>query len=959
MLNKKFTWLVTLLISGVSIFYLSFTRVAQRVDREAEIYATDEDGSISYKKKKAYLKEKEDEVVYSFLHNKYTLKEVREKELALGLDFKRGVHITLRISAPDIIRELVGEVSHEPKFLEVFQLAQKKYKELESGDFVEQFYLAHQELFLNTPFNNYFISRSKDGGITPSSTDNDVLKFIRSTIISEVKRSLPILDNRINQSGLSQVTINQTPNSDTVEVELPGVADTSGIKKLLADPAKLVFYLVEQDRKKIESIYSELYQNESLSRLKELLIIAPKGNSYMVLCKSENEEEIREILNSDLLTNIPIMEGYKLIIDAYPSERNENSYFSLYLVSAWGGEGLLEGNIISNADISIVGGKYHVTLKMNRNYINEWYEITKKYIGSSIAITLDDQVYSAPTLQVPIPNGHCSISGKFTIEEANQLIAAITSGSLPASFNVESETIIGPTLGKLAQKQGLLSMLIALILILFFMLSYYAGAGGIANIALFINLLFTLGFLAAFQAVFTLSGVAALLLSCGMSVDGCVLLFEAIRNNLRAGISKQEAIRKGYSKASSAIIDSNITTLIVGLVLYFLGQGIVKGFAIVLILAIGTNLFTSVILTRLLIMFFGVERIGYSFKWTESLLTQFKINFYEKRKFAYLFSFIFITVGMMSLYKNGLPMGVDFKGGRTYVFSFDNPVELKGLKNKLEESLEGSSVSIRNYGTNNTIKITTGYLTDTSNEEIDKEVEAIIIKGLEEATGSSYVDSLLEENSHIEKSEKTNNDSFTLVRSSRVGASIAENVVNAAKLAILLALLLIFLYILLRFGRWQYSLTAILALLHDILGVFAAVGMARQLGVTYELDQVVFTSLLTLIGYSINDTIVVYDALRLEGKFSSINELIQKANKAMNITLSRTLITSFTTLLTVLVLFFFGGESLKGFSFTMTIGILFGTYSSVMIATPLSIDLIRLLDRSNNKGNMDKEVTKN
>jgi SecD/SecF fusion protein len=571
---------------------------------------------------------------------------------------------------------------------------------------------------------------------------------------------------------------------------------------------------------------------------------------------------------------------------------------------------------------------------MNAEGARKWRQLTSDNIGRRIAVVLDDYVYTAPVVNGEIPSGQSEISGNFTLVEAQDLANILKSGSLPAPTQIVEESIIGPTLGKEAQNQGILSMVGGLALVVLFMMGYYSKGGLVAVAALVFNIFFILGILAQLGTALTLPGIAGIVLTIGMSIDANVLIFERIKEELRNGMGLMSAINVGYSKAFSAILDGNVTTFIVGAILYALGQGPVKGFAIVLMIGIACSFFTAVFITRVIIHWMTKKgdksSINFTAPFAKNALTGMNIDFMSKRKFAYLVSTSIIVLGLGIALVNGLKFGVDFTGGRSYVVAFNEPVVPSDLKVGLDGEFDGS-VEVKTYGSNNILKVTTSYLINEDDDESNKAVEAKVKEGIASLTGFTY----------NENATQLSDGQFSITGSSKVGATVADDIKASSVEAIIFALMGIFLYILLRFRKWQYSLASIIALVHDTLFVIAAFAIGSSLGATFEIDQVFVAAVLTVIGYSINDTVIIFDRIRENVENRGTQKLIKVFNDSINQTLSRTLITSFTTMIVVVVLLLFGGEVLRGFSFALFVGIVVGTYSSIYIATPIVVDLMK------------------
>jgi len=551
-----------------------------------------------------------------------------------------------------------------------------------------------------------------------------------------------------------------------------------------------------------------------------------------------------------------------------------------------------------------------------------------------IAIVLDNTVYSAPSVTNEIPNGNSQISGSFTREEANDLANVLKAGSLPAPTNIIEEVMVGPSLGKVAQNQGIVSVVCGLALVIIFMFAYYGKAGAVANLSLVFNLFFVLGILAQLDASLTLPGIAGIVLTMGMAVDANVIIYERVREERRAGKRLREAIALGYKRSFWAIFDSNITTFLTATMLFLLGQGPIKGFAITLMVGIVTTFFTAVYVSRVVIEWIVSKRgddanISFETSISKYDLSKYNIDFIGKRKMAYIFSSVVIAIGLILVLIQGLNYGVDFKGGRSYVVSFSKPVVATDMKVALAESFENVGTEVKNYGGNNVVKVTTSYLIDDVGEDADDKVRAALISGLEKFTGLR----------HMADDAQVDDQHFVISSSSKVGATMADDIKNSAAEAALLSLAAIFVYILVRFRRWQFSAGAIVALTHDALFVLAAFAIARVLGISFEIDQVFIAAILTVIGYSINDTVIIYDRIREFLGLGTGHDRAKVFNEAINTTLNRTLITSGTTILVVVALLFFGGEVLRGFSFALLVGFAFGTYSSVFIAAPVVLDL--------------------
>jgi SecD/SecF fusion protein len=639
----------------------------------------------------------------------------------------------------------------------------------------------------------------------------------------------------------------------------------------------------------------------------------------------KDTSEVSEILNSPKVRSFfPSNLEFLWSVKAIGTSQTGEEIFELYPIKRGrNGKAPLEGDVITNAlnDIAQDGRGYEISMQMNSRGAKIWKRLTAENIDRKIAIVLDNRVYSAPVVQNEIPGGRSSISGNFTLEESKDLANILKAGALPAPARIVEEAIVGSTLGDESIRQGITSILAGLILVILFMVMYYNKGGLVADIALFINIFFILGILAQLNAALTLPGIAGIVLTIGMSIDANVLIFERIREELRAEKSLLNAIKLGYEKAFSSILDSNVTTFLTGIILYTFGSGPVKGFAVTLMIGIGASFFSAVFITRVIVewMTRKNKETGINFKTviSKGMLSNLNLNIIGKRKLAYIGSAALIIFGVSTIFlQNGLNLGVDFTGGRSFVVEFDQPVSVPDVRTTLSNSFEGASVEVKTYGADNTVKITTGYLVDDESAEADEKVNTSLMTGLDQFSDMNP----------------------EVLSSSKVGATIADDIKSTAQESVIFSLIVIFVYILIRFRKWQFGLGAVVALFHDVLVVLSMMSIMRLLGIAYEVDQVFIAAMLTIIGYSINDTVVVFDRVReyLQEHYKS--NLAETLNLSINSTLNRTVMTSLTTLLVVLILFIFGGEALRGFSFALLIGIMVGTYSSVFIATPIVVE---------------------
>lgn len=993
MKNKGFIVFLTILISILCIYYLSFTYISQSIQNDATEATKNADGSVNVTEKQRYLDSIWNEPSYSLLGIDYTYKEVKETELNLGLDLQGGMHVTLEVSPVDILKGLSGN-STDVDFLAALLEAKQNVRGTQLS-YVDEFYSVFKERAPGKELAQIFATAANRGRISLQSTDAEILDIINTEVESAIDRSFNILRTRIDRFGTSQPNIQRLQGTGRIQIELPGVDNPQRVRKLLQGVAKLEFWEVAQQQEVAPVLFSinsliveEMKQNPSNEPISEedqeikddiTALLggeenAAEGDSLSTVAGDSTANDALDSLintqNSDLLdlmVNAPQFGGFiynlkdtakinrileredvqalipvtlKFLWDVKPKDKGEEltgpDLLELYPISInRGGKATLTGETISSATASLnERAEPEVSMQMNASGSRIWAKMTRENVGQRIAIVLDNYVFSAPYVRGEIPNGSSSISGGFeNIDEAKDLSNILKAGSLPAPTTIVEDVVVGPTLGKVAQKQGLNSILIGLVIVIVFMVIYYAKGGFIANLALFFNVFFIMGVLAQFGTSLTLPGIAGIVLTIGMAIDANVLIFERIKEELRNGAGLKAAISSGYSKAYWSIFDANVTTLIVGFILFTLGQGPVKGFAITLMIGIVSSFFSAVFITRVIVEAFSKKgdksTLSFANAFSRNALTNLNIDFLSKRKLAYMFSGIFITVGIIAMIVKGITLGVDFKGGRSYVVTFDKDTEPTEIKTALGGYFEGAGSEVKTFGANNILKITTSYKIDDESDEADLQVRDELIKGLSESTGLT----------HIEDGSLLADGNFTISSSSKVGATIADDIKNSSYKSAVIALICIFMYIVFRFRKWQFGLGAIIALFHDTLFVLSAFAIANLLGVSFEADQVFVAAILTIIGYSINDTVVVFDRIRENLGIKSGSELIPVFNESLNNTISRTFITSITTLIVVIVLFLFGGAVLQGFSFALLIGIIVGTYSSIFIATPVVVDL--------------------
>jgi SecD/SecF fusion protein len=979
MQNKGVIVFLTVIITALCLYYLSFTLVSNGVQQKATEYATDASGNVDFAKRRAYLDSVWRQPVYNFLGADFTYQEIKETELGLGLDLQGGMHVTLEVSPVEIVKGIAGNPKDEA-FNKSVDEAREEAK-TSNAKFVDLFYASWQRNNQGKNLSSIFATAANRGRISLESSDSDILAIIDTEVENAIDRSFNILRTRIDRFGTSQPNIQRIAGSGRIQIELPGADNQERVRNLLQGVAKLQFWEVLELNEyggAIETINSTWVADQKASKTSTAVasdstasdstaVLSPEDSlrnalekqleqidpanatgtvSPLITLMKANYGLVYDVRDTVIINRILKNERYKsflprelkLLWGVKPTTAEDGTeVLELYAIKLNKGsdQAPLEGDVVTDARQTLdQTSRPAVSMQMNAEGARKWRKLTSESVGRRIAVVLDDYVYTAPVVNGEIPNGQSEISGNFTLLEAQDLANILKSGSLPAPTQIVEESIIGPTLGKEAQSQGIISMIAGLVLVVLFMAAYYSKGGLVAIAALVFNIFFILGILAQLGTALTLPGIAGIVLTIGMSIDANVLIFERIKEELRNGVGLMAAIQAGYSKAFSAILDGNVTTFLTGAILYALGQGPVKGFAIVLMIGIACSFFSSVFITRVIVSWMTKKgdksSINFSAPFAKNALTSLNIDFLSKRKLAYTISSTIIVIGLAIAAINGLKFGVDFTGGRSYVVAFSEAVVPSDLKVGLDGEFDGS-VEVKTYGASNTLKVTTSYLINEDDDASNKEVESKVKEGIAKVTGFTYV----------ENAEQIGDKQFSITGSSKVGATVADDIKASSAEAMIAALIAIFLYILLRFRKWQFSLGSIIALVHDALFVIAAFAIASAFGATFEIDQVFVAAILTVIGYSINDTVIVFDRIRENLENRGTGKLTKVFNDSINQTLGRTLITSFTTLIVVLVLLFFGGEVLRGFSFALFVGITVGTFSSIYIATPVVVDLMK------------------
>ncbi len=989
MRNKSGVIILTILISALCIYYLSFTFVSKGVQQDAVDRATS-NGITDNSVKQRYLDSVWNEPVYNLLGFSYTYKKIKESELNLGLDLQGGMHVTLEVSPVEIIKGLSGD-SKDAAFLAALDQAKEAVKGTQLN-FVDEFYSAFRNSASQKKLSDVFVTAANSQRINLSSSDQDILDIINEEVDNAVDRSFNILRTRVDRFGTSQPNIQKLQGTGRIQIELPGIDNPARVRKLLQGVAKLEFWEVytpqeinsivfqidqilgdqlkgekdlntltegnenaesatdnglqdllaaDDETEGADSLAIDNPQDSAAAATEELLKNSQQQSPFVSLMKGglffdvKDTARVNDFLKNESVQLITKQNSVRFLWDVKPNPNTIDGSQLLALTpikTTRNGKAPLEGDVITGARQEFNVGVPYISMSMNTKGAREWQKMTGANVGRQIAIVLDNFVYSAPNVNGEIAGGNSSIEGSFTIEEAKDLANILKAGSLPAPTTIVEDVIVGPTLGEVARQQGILSIGAGLAIVILFMIAYYAKGGLIANIALAFNVFFILGILANLSAALTLPGVAGIVLTIGMSIDANVLIFERIKEELKNGVMIKQAISSGYSKAFSSIVDANVTTFLTGIILYVLGQGPVKGFAITLMIGIACSFFSAVFITRVFVEWMSKKgddsKISFSTPLSKNALSNLSIDFISKRRLAYLFSGAFITLGIVAFIIKGLTLGVDFKGGRAYVVTFPEAVVTSDLETAVSPYFEDQGTEVKTFGAQNVIKITTSYLVDDETDEADLKVQNALIEGVSKFSSLSYVPN----------NQELKDGNFTISSSSKVSATIAKDIKDASYKSAIFALIAIFLYIIIRFRKWQFGLGAIVALAHDTLFVISAFAIANLFGISLEVDQVFVAAILTIIGYSINDTVVVFDRIRENLGVKSGKELVNIFNESLNSTISRTLITSVTTLIVIVILLVFGGAVLRGFSFALLVGVLVGTYSSIFIATPVVID---------------------
>ncbi len=983
-MNKTGVIVLTVLLTLLSAYYLHFTFVARNIDSNITEQARDKKGNVDFAKRQALF----DSLWNEKMWLGFTYKQIKEKELALGLDLQGGMQVTLEISPVEIIKVMSGNSADENLAKALTQAREKQANS--SRNFVDLFYESYKALPTAKPLNQLFVNQVTRDKFRTDASDSDIIRSIKKELDDAIDRSYDILKARIDKFGVANPEIKRLAGTNRIAIELPGVDNPARARKLISGTARLEFWEVaemsevnpslsqffdylskleekekgksktdkKEDAKKEDDLVAKSdtvqkpqeAKKDTLDPKKQAKADTQKVKKDTVK-KPEDDKKKKQKEDSlkkpskyaNLFSASPAglnalvrdtARINKFIIDskafasnlhiAWDSKADESQRLTLYfLKKSAGGKPILEGDVVNSAYVDYQQGSANasVSMSMNTTGAKKWRKITGENVNKRIAIVMDNAVYSAPTVQGEIPNGNSNITGNFTVEEASDLANILKSGKMPAPTRIVEEAVVGASLGAESVTQGIWSIIGGILVVFLFMAVYYSLAGTFANIAMFINLFFTMGILAQLSSVLTLSGIAGLVLSVGMSVDANVLIYERIREEVRQGAGIREAVRIGFVKALSSILDSNATTFLVGLILFIFGTGPVLGFATTLMVGIAASMLTAVFVTRLIVEWWiagGKRALTFNSMFFDNSFGRTNIDFVGLRKKAYTFSSILVVIGLvLVIVQGGFTLGVDFKGGRSYIVSFSETIPVNEIRTEVVKEFT-SGIEVKTYGRSNQVKITTTYKVADGTEKADQEVRAKLDNSLKKFSGKKP----------------------TVESSSKVESTIATDILYKSSLAVILSVIAMAIYILARFINWRYSIAAMISLLHNVIIVLAFIGIMQALGIVYEIDQVLIAALLTVVGYSINDTVVVFDRIREFSGDINRADFGTQLNLAINDTLSRTIVTGTTTILNIVILLVFAGASLSGFSFALLIGIVFGTYSSIFVASPIVLDLV-------------------
>lgn len=934
--------IIAIFLVLICLFYLSFTFVGNHYESKAEQYAQEQAAKKGSDKdtyrlaKSEYLKNIANDKVWLG----YTFNEVQKLGVGLGLDLKGGMNVTLQVSVPDILRSMANSEGN-PYFERAIAATDSVAKATRSNDYVDLFITQYKALDPQGDLTVLFKDQVKRGD-----SEEAIRSALRQEVKDRVSSSTNVLRARIDQFGVVAPNIQELEKDGQILLELPGVKEHDRVRELLKSSANLEFY----ETMPLSEFQGALAEIDQAMRADSASTYRPLSSYFVQMGDPRYinvgiaTETARDTINAILaspLAKSKLPSNLKLAWNVKPEivEGNDStgkktaSYYTLVALKTNNGKAALSGDVVTaaSADFDNQQGGNYVNMTMRPEAGRQWARITAANLQKPVAIVLDDQVYSAPNINSVIEGGRSVITGNFTTDEAKDLANVLKSGKMAAKVDIISDTVIGPSLGQQAIEDGFMSFIIALVLLMIFMCCFYGVIPGlIANLGLVFNIFFTFGILASFQAVLTLSGIAGIVLALGMAVDANVLIFERAKEELRAGKNVRQAIADGYSNAFSAIFDSNLTSVITGVILLFFGTGPIKGFATTLIIGIVVSFFTAVYLTRLVFIIGAkakpFQRLTFTTAISRKMFTNTKINFLGKRKMSFTAVGIVALVIIGSFFIRGLNQGIDFSGGRNYVVQFDHPVKTDVLRNQLAPLFDGAQVSVITIDDNTKVRISTNYKIDSEEPNIDDEVTQILYKGLKSDLGNMTLEDF-----------STTNENMGMMSSQKVGPTVANDMKTDAYIAVSLALLAMFFYILIRFHNIAFSVGALAAVAFT---AFTIIGFYSLFWGVFpfamEVDQSFIAAILTVIGYQINDTVVVFDRVRENVGLYPKQSFFDTINISINSTLGRTVMTSASTLLVLLCIFILGGDSIRSFTFAMIFGVIIGTLATMFVAAPVA-----------------------
>lgn len=948
MQGKGFITLIAVILGLICINELLPTWYSGKIERQAtELSAGD---PVKYQKEIERLSK--DTLDLGF--NKLYYTKAKEKEMKLGLDLKGGINVLLEINQRDLINNLTN-YSENPVLIEALNRTDEVQKK-STGSYIDNFFVQFDEvnkekntnLKLADPeiFGNPNLSE-----IRFNTTDEDVKRIVKNRIELSTGTAYEVIRTRIDKMGVTQPNVQRVPGTGRISVEMPGVKDIDRVKKMLQTSAKLQFWEVQQ----APEIFPYFEQLSTVISLKGDSIGVAKNTDFLKLLqintlattgvanvKLSDTATVNKILNHPIaksarpanIKHTQFMWGYK------PDAGNEGNLV-LYAIRGNASQKAPVDGAVESANISYDQlGRVVVDMQMDSKGAKDWKTMTEKNVGKPVAVSLDNVIYTAPNVNEAIPSGRTQISGNFSQEEAQDLVNVLGAGKLPAGAKIVQAEVVGPSLGAESIESGMWSFVIAFLIIVVYLIFYYGGAGIYAVIAMLINLFFLMGIMDSVDATLTLPGIAGVVLSMAMAIDANVIVYERTKEELFLGKNIKEAYKEGFNFSLSAIIDGNITSLLTAIVLYVFGTGPIKGFAVTLGIGIVMSMFTCVLLTRVMI-FSRLEKGKGLSVWTPLTKNLFRntwIDFIGKRKYAYIISAVITLVSLGSIFTQGFKFGVDFNGGRSYVVRFDQSVQSEKADESLQKMFvnkdgDQSAVDVKTFGSDNQLKVTTDYKIDEESVEADMDVEQKLFEGLKP---------FLPKDATIDSFKSSGDEAYGIISSVKVGPTVADDIKTGGAFALIISLVGIFLYILLRFKRWQFSTGAVASLLHDAIVILGAYSILRNvMPFSMEINQDFIAAILTVLGYSINDTVIIFDRIReylREKKSLTLESLF---NDSISSTLGRTFNTAFATFLVVLAIFIVGGENLRGFMFALLIGVGFGTYSTWFIASAVTYDLLK------------------